>query len=131
MISYRVTSYVLGLSVGLIIFYLIRRGYLHIMHSIWWFIVGIICIILGSFPYLINWIAPIMGIHYPPNVLLISAICFFLLKLINMDIYRSKQEMRIHILAERLAILEEKVSSSQNNQKSSTKTSHDNDAEVD
>ncbi|MBF0452777.1 MAG: DUF2304 domain-containing protein [Candidatus Magnetomorum sp.] len=106
MISYRFTSLVSGLFVGSIIIYLVRRGHLHIMHSTWWFIVGLICIGLGSFPCLINWIAPILGIHYPPNIILLSCICFFLIKLLNMDIHRSAQEIQIQLLTERIALLE-------------------------
>jgi len=106
MISYRVTTFFLGLLVGGVIIHLLRRGHLHIMHSIWWFIVGLICIFLGIFPCIINWIAPILGVNYPPNIILITGICFFLIKLLNMDIHRSEQEMRIQILTERIALLE-------------------------
>jgi len=106
MISYRVTTFFLGLIVGFVIMLLLRRGHLHIMHSIWWFIVGLICIVLGIFPRLIDWVAPVLGIHYPPNIILVVGICVFLIKLLNMDIHRSEQEKRIQILTERLALLE-------------------------
>jgi len=111
-ISYRITSFVLGFLVGGMIIHLVRRGQLHIMHSIWWFIVGFICIVLGGFPSLIDWIAPLLGIHYPPNIILVASICFFLIKLLNMDIHRSKQELRIQILTERIALLEIEINNS-------------------
>jgi hypothetical protein len=109
MISYRISSFAFGFLVGCAIFYLVRRGHLHIMHSTWWFIVGLICIVLGAFPDLIDWIAPILGIHYPPNLVLTAGICFFLIKLLNMDIHRSEQEMQIQILTERIALLEMQI----------------------
>ena len=109
MISYRLTSCLLGFLIAFIIVILIRRGHLHIMHSIWWFFIGLMSVIFGSFPWLINWIAPILGIHYPPNFILIGFIFFFIIKLLKLDIERSEQDLKIRTLTERLAILEEKI----------------------
>ncbi|KPA17082.1 conserved hypothetical protein, membrane [Candidatus Magnetomorum sp. HK-1] len=109
MISYRVTSFTFGFFVGCVIFYLVRRGHLHIMHSAWWFLVGLTCIAVGTFPGLIDWFATILGIHYPPNLILAAGICFFLIKLLHIDIHRSEQEMRIQTLTERIAFLEMKL----------------------
>ena len=109
MISYRLTSFVLGVLIASIIVFLIRRGHLYIMHSIWWLFVGLMAIIFGSFPCLIDLIAPILGINYPPTLILVTGIVFVILKILHMDIDRSRQEQKIRILTESLAILEEKI----------------------
>jgi hypothetical protein len=48
----------------------------------------------------------LFGIHYPPILLLICAMCVVLIKLLFMDIDRSRQERQIRLLFQRLAILE-------------------------
>ena len=104
--SYHLTSLIIGLIVSGVLFYLIRKDRLHIRYSLWWILVATATAILGTFPWLIDYIASRLGIAYPPIFLAIIAIGFLLVKMLTMDIERSEHERKLRILSERLAVLE-------------------------
>jgi hypothetical protein len=104
--SYHLTSLIIGLLISGVLFYLVRKDRMHIRYSIWWIFVATATAILGSFPWLTDYIAGMLGIAYPPILLSIIAIGFLLIKILTMDIERSEQERKIRILSEKLAILE-------------------------
>jgi hypothetical protein len=49
----------------------------------------------------------LLGIHYPPILAVLLGLCAVLIKLLFMDIHRSRQERQIRILTQRLGLLEE------------------------
>lgn len=99
-------SAVLGLSTAGIILFLLRKDALSVAYSLWWLAVTIGLVVLSLFPALVDALGRFLGIHYPPVLLLIGALCVVLVKLLFMDIDRSKQERHIRLLFQRLAILE-------------------------
>ena len=62
--------------------------------------------ILGSLPWIVDFVSTKLGIAYPPILLMIVGMGFLLVKMLTMDIERSEHERKIRILSERLAILE-------------------------
>lgn len=101
-----IISAFLGLSTAGIILFLLRKDALSVAYSLWWLAVTIGLVILSLFPALVDMLGRLFGIHYPPVLLLIGALCVVLVKLLFMDIDRSRQERQIRLLFQRLAILE-------------------------
>lgn len=118
--QYQLTSTAIGLFVAICILWLVRRDHLHGRFAVWWLSVAAICALLGIFPQSIDWVAAHLGISYPPILAVVLGIGFLVLKIITMDIDRSRNEIKIHRLAQRLAILEGELM-----EKSDKKTSND------
>lgn len=104
--KYQITSALIGILLGGAIIWLVRRDHLHGRFAIWWLLVGFTCALLGIFPQIIDWVALRLGIGYPPILALVLGIGFLVLKIILMDIERSRNEIKLQRLAQRLAILE-------------------------
>ena len=104
--KYQITSAILGLILFGMIMWLVRRDHLHGRFAIMWFVIGLSCALLGIFPTITDWVASRIGIAYPPILAVILGIGFLVLKLIVMDIERSKNEVKLLRLTQRLAMLE-------------------------
>ena len=105
-ISYNLTSLILGLVIAGVIILLVRKDRLHARYSLWWLMIALGSIVLGAFPRLIDRIAAIFGVHYPPVLLIVAGIGLILIKMLTMDIDRSEQERKLRILVQRLAVFE-------------------------
>jgi hypothetical protein len=101
-----IISAALGLSTAGVILFLLRKDALSVAYSLWWLAVTIGLVLLSLFPSLVDLLGRLFGIHYPPVLLLIGALCVVLVKLLFMDIDRSRQERQIRLLFQRLALLE-------------------------
>lgn len=76
-------------------------------NSILWILIGFLTLISGCFPDLVNWIARLVGIDYPPTLLfLVSTIVLMFITFKN-SIHISKNESKISELAITLSILRE------------------------
>ncbi len=106
MFTYRLTSLVLGFVIAGVIIQLVRRDLLHTRYSVLWFLIAIAAVVFGAFPHLNDWIAVKLGVHYPPILFIITGMGIILIKILTMDIDRSKQEQKLRILNEKIAILE-------------------------
>lgn len=104
--SYRLTSLVLGLVIAGIIIRLVRKDHLHTRYSLLWFFIAFSIAIFGAFPRLNDVVAATLGVNYPPIFFVVAGMCIILIKILTMDIDRSKQERKILLLNEKLAILE-------------------------
>ena len=100
---------ILALSVIVLIIWLIRRDRLPISHAIWWLSVAAIIAVLGFFPGLIDTVAGVVGIRYPPSLLFILAILTLLIKVLLEDLEVSTNRRRLLRLAQKTAILEEEI----------------------
>jgi hypothetical protein len=104
--SYHATSGIIGFLLAGIILWLIRRDHLHSRHALWWLLVALGVMILGFFPTLIDHVALLLGINYPPTLVFILGLGMILIKVISIDIHQSDLERKMRRLAQRLAILE-------------------------
>ena len=93
----------------MIILLLIRRDFMHTRYALWWLPTALAVAILGVFPRLSDFIAAKLGIGYPPILPVIVGLGLILIKLLTMDLERSKNERKLHRLAQRVAILESKM----------------------
>lgn len=106
MISYNLTTAIFGISVVLCILYLIRKNSIYVRYTFWWMAVCCGILLLSIFPQFSDTIVHFLGIGYPPAFIFFIAILMLFVKILSMDIDRSKQEVRIRRLVQRLAILE-------------------------
>jgi hypothetical protein len=104
----------MGLSIAILIIWLIRKDHLHVRYAFGWIIIGIMSAILGLYPQLIDLIADAINIAYPPIFAVVIAISFMLIKLLVIDIERSKQTRDIIRLNQRIGILEAQLHQVQN-----------------
>ena len=99
----------IGLLVAAIIIFMMRRDTLHAQHGLGWIIVALCFALLGFSPEIIDYIAKQFGVAYPPVLALILAIAVLVIKILLMDIERSRIEVRNQRLIQRMAMLEADV----------------------
>lgn len=100
-----VTGFI-GLLVAAIIIVMMRRDTLHAQHGLGWIIVALCFALLGFSPEIIDHIAQKLGVAYPPVLALTLAIAVLVIKILLMDIERSRIEVRNQRLIQRMAMLE-------------------------
>ena len=107
MITYQLTTALIGLAVAGSILYLVRRDHMHGPYAYWWLAVAAATVTLGLFPQLIDRLAKLTGVSYAPSLLFAIVICLILIRILKSDIERSRHERKIRRLAQHLAILTE------------------------
>ena len=103
-----VTS-ITGVVIAGAILYLVRRDHLHGSYALWWLAVAVAALLLSIFPQTIDWLCHITGINYPPVLPIIVAIGMILLRMLRMDIDRSRSERQLRRLTQKLGILEQEL----------------------
>lgn len=106
MIPYQLTSTLIGLIIAGMIIFLVRRDHMHGPYAVWWLCVAAVVVLLGLFPQLIDGFALLVGVSYPPILAIVLGLGLILVKMLTMDLERSRQERKIRRLAQRLAMLE-------------------------
>lgn len=104
--SYTFLSALLGLFAASVIFYLVRKNQLYVRYAFWWLLVAAGAAGIGIFPQITDVIAQYFSIGYPPVIALAAAIIFLILKILLMDLERSRQEIRLRRMVQRVALLE-------------------------
>ncbi len=106
MIDYQWTSAFVGLAIAGAILFLVRRDHLHGPYAVWWLVVAGTVVVAGAFPALFDKIAPFFGVAYSPTLVMVLGMGLLLVKMLTMDLERSRQERKLRRLAQRLAMLE-------------------------
>lgn len=109
MLNAQITAAILGIGLAGAIFYLVRRDHLHGPFAAWWLAVAAATLALGMFPSLVVWLGVLTGISYAPVVPIIVGLSFVLLRMLKLDIDRSRQERQVRRLTQKLAILEQEL----------------------
>lgn len=105
----QITSAAIGVLLAGAILYLVRRDHLHGTYALWWLAIAAAILVLGVFPPVIDWLGSVSGISYPPILPIIVGIGMILIRMLRMDIDRSRQERQLRRLAQKLAILEQEL----------------------
>ena len=109
MLTSQITSAILGIALAGAILFLVRRDHLHGPYAVWWFAVAAATFVLGVFPSVVVWLGHLTGILYAPVLPIIIGLSLVLIRLLKLDIDRSKQERRIRRLTQKLAIIEQEL----------------------
>ena len=108
-----IVSMVVGFALAGTILYLVRRDHLHGSYAVWWLAVAIVTLVLAVFPHIVDWLGETLGIAYPPILAIVIAMAFTLIRMLQMDIDRSRQERSLRRLTQRLAILDQELGDAQ------------------
>lgn len=102
--------YFILISILIIIFIIssVKKSKLSIKESFWWMIGSVLCLVLSLFPDLINWLANIFGVSYPPTIFFVFCILFLILMIFRNSKRIAEQQEKIIELAQQVAILKEK-----------------------
>ncbi len=107
LLSYQWTTAIIGLIIALVILFLIRRDILHVKRSLWWICIALLIVIMGFFPFPIAQFGALLGVNYPPILILTVGMGFILIKILSMDLERSRQERMLRRLTQKIAMLED------------------------
>ncbi|MDA8450831.1 DUF2304 domain-containing protein [Acidovorax sp. NCPPB 3859] len=106
MASLQATTALMGIGLAVLILYLIRRDHLYLMHGLFWVAVAFAAAVLGAWPGLIDRLARLLGISYPPALLLLLANIVLVIKALHSDMVNTRIERDVRRLNQRLALLE-------------------------
>ncbi len=88
---------------------LVRRRRLMERYALLWLLSGSVLLVLAALRGALSDIARLLGIAYPPNALFFVAFAFVLLLLLHYSTVISRLTDQTKVLAQRLALLEERV----------------------
>lgn len=104
-----ITAGIIGVLLAGTILFLVRRDHLHGSFALWWFAIAAAILILGLFPPVIDWLGSMTGIYYPPILPIVIGIGMILIRLLKMDVDRSRYERQMRRLTQKLAIVEQEL----------------------
>jgi len=107
LLSYQWTTAIVGVMIALVILFLIRRDILHVKRSLWWILIAILIVVMGFFPLPIAQFGVLLGVNYPPILILTIGMGFILIKILSMDMERSRQERVLRRLTQKIAMIED------------------------
>lgn len=99
----------LGLGAAILIVYLVRRDRLQASQAVRWIVVALGFALLGFAPSITDYVARMLGVGYPPVLALSVGIVVLVVKVLLMDMERSRMLVRHERLVQRLAIVEAAV----------------------
>ncbi|MDO7881132.1 DUF2304 domain-containing protein [Salinibacterium soli] len=107
------TSYIFGICAALltliVVIDMLRRRRLRERHAVWWLIAGILALVVGIFPGLLEWAAKLVGVGLPVNLVFFVSIAVLFLVCIQHSTELTKLETQSRTLAEEVALLDLRV----------------------
>lgn len=104
------TTYLFGIGAAglvlIVVVELLRRGHLRERHAMWWFLAGVLALVAGIFPSTVTWVASLIGIEAPINLVFFVSIAILFLVCLQHSSELTRLESQTRALAERLALLE-------------------------
>lgn len=97
---------IIGIATAITIVILIRKDHLNVRYGLWWMTAAILFALLGLFPVFFDNFAKYFGIAYPPVLALTIGVVLLVIKILVMDIERSRSAIRLQRLIQRIALLE-------------------------
>lgn len=110
----------ISLSIGvlfytIIVFVFLAKGRLSLKYSLIWILLVATLIFIIIFPQSVTVLSRLIGIKTPVNAVFVVIILFVLLILLSLTSIISLQTFRIKTLAQRISLLENRISSSEKN----------------
>ena len=96
----------IGIATAITIMVLIRRDHLHVRYGLWWVAAAVVFALLGFFPAIFDNIALYLGVAYSPILALTLGATILVIKILVMDIERSRNAIKLQRLVQRIALLE-------------------------
>lgn len=107
---------------------LTRRSTLRERHAVWWFIGGLLALVVAVFPQTLTWAAQVLGVAVPANLVFFIAIALLFLVSLQYGAELTRIEEKIRTLAERTAFAERRLAELESRERT-TKASTEDDEE--
>jgi hypothetical protein len=108
-----VARYIVGILGALLIIVvaveLLRRGKLRERHTFWWLIAGLLGLAVAIFPAILDWLAALLGVDVPVNLVFFVSIVVLFLVCIQQSTELTQSEERTRTLAEQVALLDDRL----------------------
>ncbi|UNK69733.1 DUF2304 domain-containing protein [Microbacterium sp. H1-D42] len=88
---------------------LMRRGTLRERHAGWWFVGGVMALVIAVFPQTLGWAAAALGIVVPINLVFFVAIALLFLVSLQYGAELTRTEEKMRVLAEQSAFHERRI----------------------
>lgn len=106
-------TYVFGIVAAVLaliaIIELMRRGTLRERHALWWFIGGILALVIAVFPQTLGWASKLLGVAVPVNLVFFVAIALLFLVSLQYGAELTRIEEKLRVLAEESAFHERRI----------------------
>lgn len=106
----QLVSIVFAVAVFALVFELVRRRQLHERYAILWLGAALALLVLAVWNTLLDDISSLVGIKTPSNTFFVVAFAFLLLLVLHFSSVVSKLSDETRILAQRLALVEQRLS---------------------
>lgn len=83
----------------------IRNKGIELRYSLLWLFLGVAIIIFACFPHVSSWLAHMLGISQPMNMLFFAGFCFTLPIIFSLSVAVSKLSNKVKILTQEIALL--------------------------
>ncbi len=93
----------------LFMFQLVRSGRLRAKYSLLWLSAGVVLVILGAVPNVLDEVADWLGVGYPPSIFFLLGTVFLLMVVAHLSWELSRMEERTRTLAEEIALLRQRL----------------------
>lgn len=107
------TAYLVGIAGAIlmlsVVIELLRRRRLRERHAVWWLVATGLAVVAGLFPGLLVWAADLVGVVLPANLVFFVSIGVLVLVCIQHSAELTDLESETRVLAERTALLEERL----------------------
>ena len=109
----QIAAVLAALALLLVVLELVRRRRLLERYALLWLAVGIALVVLGAWRGLLTRVSQAIGIAAPPNALFAVGLGFLLIIVLNFSVAVSRLTDQSKVLAQRLALLEERLRSAE------------------
>jgi hypothetical protein len=107
MMTITVTAAILGLSLALLILYLLRRDHLYLGDALFWLITAGLSVAFALLPSLVDVVGVAAGVAYPP-ALILAVVCVALtIKALLSDLALTELRRDVRRLNQRIALLDQ------------------------
>jgi hypothetical protein len=101
-------SVIFSVTFLIVVIELVRKNKLQERYSLLWIFMSVILLILSISPIFINTLAEWLDIKNPPSLLFLFGLIYLIIYNLHITTVVSKQSERITILAQKLALIEQK-----------------------
>jgi hypothetical protein len=105
----QLASIVFSVAVFCIVFEMVRRRRLQERYALLWLAASLVLVLLAVWAQLLDSVASLVGIATPANAFFVIAFAFLLLLLLHMTAVASQLSDETRVLAQRLAIVEQRL----------------------
>lgn len=112
-----IVSFLLVLVFLFVVIESVRRGILETKYSLLWIITCVILGILSIGTPILNFIADMLGVFYPPSVLFLFGLLFSLIIIFDLTRRISQLNNKLVTLTQEFTLLKEKYEREENNKK--------------